>query len=627
MQLEEPLVTLLHLPHHDGSALYVSKLAPKLGESVIVRLRVPHRSSSSSVWVRTVRDGEPTFVVASIESCDETETWWTATVELHNSVTSYRWRLVEPDRWVTQEGLIIHDPTDICDFRIVTHSAPPDWSLDAIFYQVFPDRFARSSDAESWQKFPSWSHPSAWNDPVEPEIPLALTQLYGGDLAGITEHLDYLGELGVNAVYSTPFFPAESNHRYDSTSFDNVDTLLGGDEALSSLVDNLHGAEIRFIGDVTTNHCGVMHDWFRAAQGDETGIEAGFFSFVKHPHDFETWLGVETLPKLDHSSSALQDRFFHNADSVVQRYLRPPFSMDGWRVDVANMTGRLRETDLNHEVGRQLRSAMASVNDNALLIAEHCHDATADLVGDSWYSTMNYAGFTNPICGWLGTWFPPGPHATDPQVLRPLNGQAAAETITKFAGAISWRSRCANMTLLGSHDSVRFRSLVGGDRRLHHVGAALLMTFPGMPSIFQGDELGMSGKHSHLARAPMPWNDRGQWDAETLEVYQSLIATRKHSIALRRGGFRWVSIGDDHLSFLRESPDEVVLVFASRTSAAVPEHLAADVVALLSPPNGMVTNLVTKQTMPLEDALAGGNGPRAVVVGWQSTRTIPAEKA
>lgn len=608
-------MTFLDQPHHDGSALYVSDQQPLLGGCVTVRLRVPTASASTAVWVRLVRNGEPLFVAATIEHSNEFETWWSADLHLQNPVTHYRWRLNNPDRWLTQSGCFPHDPSDATDFRLVTHSAPPDWVGDAVFYQIFPDRFARSLDAENWQKFPEWADRASWIDPVIEPVPQALTQIYGGNFAGVSEHIDHLTALGVTAIYSTPFFPGGSNHRYDAATFDHVDPLLGGDEALVQLVEDLHKSDIRFVGDLTTNHSGVGHDWFVSAQANAESEEATFYTFLEHPQAFETWLGVDTLPKFDHSSVALSQRLIEQPDSVVKRYLNPPFNFDGWRIDVANMTGRLNDQDLNHEVGRRLRKSINEVNPEAVLIAEHCHDATADLVGDSWYSTMNYAGFTNPICCWLGSWFPPGPNSGDPAVLRPQTGHDVKQTIDSFAAGVSWRARMANLTLLGSHDSVRFRSVVNNDADLHAIGVLLLMSFPGTPSVFQGDEFGLLGHHSHVTRSPIPWDGLGAKEHETFDFFRRMIAARRDNTALRRGGFRWVSAGQDHLTFLREHRDGNVLVHADRSGTTPTNELTSSLIAAgYVRADALVTDVVTADRGTLEALLFPTGSPRAAAI-------------
>jgi alpha-glucosidase len=177
------------------------------------------------VSVRVLQDGEPRFERAVVDQgrSDEHETWWRADLLARNRVVSYRWLLAGGPvgwAWVNGAGVHLRDVPDSGDFRLVAYEpAAPDWPLDSVVYQVFPDRFARSAAADT-RPLPNWARPARWDDPVDLTSPTAVgRQLYGGDLDGITEHLDHLVDLGVDVLYLTPFFPARSNHRYDATSF------------------------------------------------------------------------------------------------------------------------------------------------------------------------------------------------------------------------------------------------------------------------------------------------------------------------------------------------------------------------------------------------------------------------
>src|SRR5205823_9828629 len=177
---------------------------------------------------------------------------------------------------------------------------------------------------------------------------------------------------GANAIYLTPIFPSGSNHRYDASSFDRVDPLLGGDEAFESLARAAGARGIRLIGDLTLNHTGRSHDWFLAGRADSHAPERGFYYFDPSlPNGYESWLGVPSLPKLDWRDDELRARMRR----VIEQWLDTGFA--GWRIDVANMTGRFRALDLNHEVARLARDAVG----DALLIAEHGHDYRPDLDG------------------------------------------------------------------------------------------------------------------------------------------------------------------------------------------------------------------------------------------------------
>lgn len=233
-------------------------------------------------------------------------------------------------------------------------------------------------------------------------------QLYGGDLDGVVEHLDHIQALGATTVYLTPFFPARSNHRYDASTFTAVDPVLGGDAALARLADAVHERGMTLLGDFTTNHTGAAHEWFLAARADPAAPERDHYFWLSDTDadtdaeslDYVAWLGVPSLPKLNYASTQLRQRVFDDPQGVVRRWLGPR-GLDGWRVDVANMTGRQGVQDLNHEVAAQMRAAMVDQHPEALLVGEHCHDYTLDVPGDGWHGVMNYAGFCRPLWTWL----------------------------------------------------------------------------------------------------------------------------------------------------------------------------------------------------------------------------------
>ena len=373
-------------------------------------------------------------------------------------------------------------------------------------------------------------------------------------------------------LYLTPVFPARSNHRYDASTFDHVDPVLGGDDAFAALVEAAHARGLRVMGDLTTNHTGDAHEWFLAARADAASPEAGFYSFDEHPERYASWLGVTSLPKLDQSSPELRARLYDGPGSVVARWLEA--GLDAWRIDVANMTGRHGAQDLAHDVARTLVATARAVRPDAWVLAEHGHDAGGDLQGDGWHGTMDYAGFTRPVWTWLcdgdalrRSFF--GQPATTPV----LPASAVVATMREVHAAMPWRSQAASSLHLDSHDVPRFRTVVGGGgsggvsaagRDRHLAGLALQMALPGVPTVFAGDEIGLTGVDGEHARTPFPWHRRDEWDEPTLQAYRAWTALRRDHVALRRGGLRWVHAGDDALTFLREHADERVLVHVAR---------------------------------------------------------------
>ncbi|MET0423544.1 MAG: glycoside hydrolase family 13 protein [Actinoplanes sp.] len=542
------------IPHHDGSELYVSDPAPELGDTVSVFVRVPRGTGVSRVHLRRLADGEPVFASAVVDRRDRAgDTWWRAELPVRNPVTRYRFLLgtTAGVRWLTGQGLTNHDVPDHSDFQLVAHPGPPAWARDAVIYQIFPDRFARSAAALD-RDTPGWATRAAWETPVEAG-PGATGVLYGGDLDGIARRLDHVAALGANTIYLTPFFPAASNHRYDASDFDRVDPLLGGDRALERLTEAVHQRGWRLIGDLTTNHTGIGHRWFPGMTD---------FYYLEPDGTYESWLGVPSLPKLNWGSAELGRRF----EAITERWLSPPYGLDGWRIDVANMTGRRGADDRTLEVAGRLRRAVAAARPDGLLIGEHAHDASGDLDAGGWHGTMNYAGFTRPVWSWLrADDLPVHDFLGVPGEIPRQDAAATVATMSAFAAGVSWRSWTTSWQLLGSHDTARIRTVVG-DAARQEVAAGLLLTLPGTPMIFAGDELGLTGSHNETARAPMPWDRPDRWDTATLARYRQLIGLRRSSAALRRGGLRWVHAAGDTLVFLRESADETLLVLARRAA-------------------------------------------------------------
>lgn len=556
-------------PHHDGSPLYVSTQEPALGDAVRVRLRVPHRYGHvAGVKTRSNPNHEPRFTPAVIVHHDDDASWWEAELLIENPIHGYRFIITRASgetHFLSQAGLSDIETRDDDDFRLVTFAPPPAWGAEAVMYQVFPDRFARSSAADG-RDLPEWAEPAEWHDEPIYQGPSTPRQFYGGDLDGITQHLDHLERLGATVLYLTPVFPGRSNHRYDAHSFDQVDPLLGGDEALVRLVEAAHARGIKVMGDLTLNHSGDAHEWFVAARASADAPERAFY-YLDDDGGYVSWLGVESLPKLNWASDELRRRFIDGPDSVVGRWLQQPYGLDGWRIDVANMTGRLDDHDLNAEVRQLTQATMRSVNPDTLLLAESTNDAQSDMQGDGWHGAMTYVSFTRPVWAWLSepgpiSWFFGLPYPVMPQ----YTGHQVADANTRFTAAMPWRSRLNSMNALDTHDTSRFvtRARPGAVP----VALGLSLSLPGIPVVFAGDEFGFTGENGEHSRTPIPW-DRVDDYAPTIDLYADHLRLRREHPALGTGSLRWLHVGDDALVFVRELADETVLVLAARDDADI----------------------------------------------------------
>lgn len=562
-------------PHHDGSVLYGESSTPVLGERATLRLRVPTVwGQASRVWVRSVQDAEPRYDEAvrlgAAGNGQDDWLWWEASILVVNPISRYRF-LIEvagtdgapAQYWsLNNAGLFARDTSDYNDFKVTTAVPAPAWSRDAIMYQVFPDRFARSGAAAALPT-PDWAIACAWDEPVLGTGPDSSRQSYGGDLQGVLEKIEHLASLGVDIIYLTPFFPARSNHRYDASTFAAVDPLLGGDQALIDLVEAAHARGMKVMGDLTANHTGDAHEWFQRAKSDPNCPEADYYYFNADHTEYESWWGVQSLPKLNWASPGLREAFVTGDDSVVAHWLKAPFNLDGWRIDVGNMTGRLGAQDINREVAALIQKRVLEINPNALLLGEETSDAGADVDGFGWQGAMTYSNFTRPLWQWLAN--------TEARVDffgTPLSGpnlvdaQTVLATHLDLSSAFSWPVRNATMNALNTHDTARAASVMipGGPL----VAAALSMMLPGIPVVFAGDEFGLEGDRGESSRTPMPWDEPARIVTDLRGSYAALASLRHTSPAVGHGGMRWLMADGDVLAFVRESPQESLLVIATR---------------------------------------------------------------
>jgi len=562
--------------HHDGSEKYVSSLYPRLGERVRIRLRLGPDAPVGRVVLRTFPDGEQLFTPMAPGPLEPACRWFEADLPIDQPTVHYRFLIEAGDGawWYTAAGPAAYEPLDATDFRILADYHAPDWLPGAIFYQIFPDRFDNAdtaTDPQPGEYEYRGQRPRTypWGAAPDEKQPMSLV-FYGGDLPGITRRLDYLHDLGVTALYLTPVFSAYSNHKYDVIDYETVDPHFGGDAALVDLRQALDRCGMRYLLDIVPNHCGYFHPWFQKARQDQSAPEAEFFTFTHHPNEYASWLGVWSLPKLNYRSAELRQRIYAGPDSVFRRWLRPPFRADGWRVDVANMLARQGSTQMNIEIAQGMRAAVKETNPQAYLIGENFFDASPQLQGDMWDGVMNYMGFSVPLFYWLKGYRHGGRGLQNPVTSSvPWTTEALEATWRMRQAAIPWTITMQQYNLLGSHDTPRARSLVGGSDALHRLAVTLLLTFPGAPGLYYGDEIGLLEDRLLHSRACMDW-EPSHWDQSLLAFHKDLIPLRRSSPALQRGGFQVLAVEPDTLAYQRDSRQDCILVVSHRLAQPRP---------------------------------------------------------
>ncbi|MDZ4873712.1 MAG: Neopullulanase [Chroococcidiopsis cubana SAG 39.79] len=402
----------------------------------------------------------------------------------------------------------------------------PDWVKHAVFYQIFPDRFAKSQQPRKrLLKNATWEE---WE-----EMP-TLQGYKGGDLWGVMEQLDYLQTLGINAIYFTPIFQSASNHRYHTHDYYRVDPMLGGDEAFQELLEACHSRDIKVVLDGVFNHASrgffFFHDilengpyspwvdWFKIEKWPLCPYDGD------RPANYEGWAGNRALPVFNHDNPEVREYIME----IAEYWLK--FGIDGWRLDVPF---EIRTPGFWQE----FRDRVKAINPDAYIVGEVWEDSREWLDGTQFDGVMNYL-FAAPTIA-----FTAGDRVDMTQVqdrsYYPYPPLFAAEYATKMQELLQlypWEIQLTQLNLLASHDTARLISIAGGDRPSVELATLLLLTFPGAPSIYYGDEVGLPGKIDPDSRRGFPLE--ATWDREILEYHRQLIALRHAYPALRTGDYQ-----------------------------------------------------------------------------------------
>lgn len=484
----------------------------------------------------------------------------------------YSFKLLWADhqRWFTPQGFTRFPPARLEQFAIDLPDAGPQWVVDQVFYQIFPDRFARSAARDADQDAVYYHHAAgreivrkAWDDPLTGEA--GGSTFYGGDLDGISEKLPYLKQLGVTALYLNPVFAAPSVHKYDTEDYRRVDPQFGGDAALLRLRHNTQRAGMRMILDGVFNHTGDSHPWFdRHQQGsggaghDPDSPWRDWFTFSEEGQA-HNWLGYASLPKLDYRSTSLVNEIYAGEDSIVRHWLKAPWSMDGWRLDVVHMLGEGggARNNLQHIAG--ITQAAKQAQPEAFVFGEHFGDARQWLQADAEDAAMNYRGFTFPIWGFLAN----TDISYDPQK---IDAQTCMAWMDNYRAGLSHQQQLRMFNQLDSHDTARFKSLLGKDVARLPLAVVWLFSWPGVPCIYYGDEVGVDGNNDPFCRKPFPWDPALQ-DTQLLALYQRMAKLRKAHQALRYGGCQVIYAEDNVVVFVRVYKQQRVLVAINRGEA------------------------------------------------------------
>lgn len=401
---------------------------------------------------------------------------------------------------------------------------PVEWMKNAVFYQIFPERFRRGD----FSKDDSYIN-QAWEDLPTP------SSFAGGDLKGIIEKLDHIKDLGVTCLYLTPIFISPTNHKYDTIDYFEIDPQFGSKEDFKKLVEKAHSFGIRIVLDAVFNHMchenpvfkdvrekgkeSIYYDWFYI-DGDKADIEK---------INYETFAHVYNMPKLKTSNKEVQDYLIK-----IGKYWIEEFDVDGWRLDVSD--------EVSHDLWKRFRKEIKSAKADAVIIGENWHNAEAFLRGDELDSIMNYA-FTNTCLDYF-------------------KGKISAQKASDKLNMILMRNRdAANrmmLNFLDTHDTPRFITEIGGSLDKTLAALALSVVYMGANSFYYGTEVGLEGKGDPDCRRTFPWEKIDE-KQDLLGKIKEILAVKKHE-TIKNGGIKIYS--EEDLLILERFVNEKTLSLA-----------------------------------------------------------------
>lgn len=574
----------------DGTGDYRFPCEPSVNDIVTIRLRTAKDNAES---VRLIAGAE--VLEMAITEQDARFDYYDAGLALTVEPVLYCFEVVsEGKTWFYNRRGAENERKTEFDFKITPGFKTPDWAKGAVFYQIFVDRFFNGDtgndveDREYSYLGNGIKKVTDWN-----KYPEGVGEFYGGDLAGVIKKMDYLKDLGVEALYLSPIFVSPSNHKYDTQDYDYVDPHYGvilmdagevlpigeKDNRLASkyrnrvtdkknlgesnklfikLVEEAHKRGIKVILDGVFNHCGSFNKWLDR-EGIYEGLEEykkGAFAHKESPYgtffrfgedawpdntSYDGWWGHETLPKLNYEGSP---ELYEYIMGIARKWVSPPFNCDGWRLDVAADLGY--SGGFNHRFWKDFRKNVKEANPEAVILAEHYGDPESWLMGDEWDTVMNYDAFMEPL-----TWFLTGmeKHSDEYKEYMLNREDVFFQAMRYHMTRLQTSSLMTAMNELSNHDHSRFLTRTGKkvgragslgpdkanegiNKGVFRAAVTVQMTWIGAPTVYYGDEAGVCGFTDPDNRRTYPW---GHEDMELIGFHKELIRLHKSYGALRTG--------------------------------------------------------------------------------------------
>lgn len=370
------------------------------------------------------------------------------------------------------------------------------WMKEAVFYQIFVDRFARAN----FSKDDSYIN-MAWEDKPSP------ISFAGGDLLGIVDKLDYLKDLGVNAIYLTPIFRSNSNHKYDILDYFRIDPHFGDEEDFRKLVENLHARDMKLVLDAVFNHMSKDNPIFQDVLAKQKGSDYFDWFYINEDKTYETFAKVTAMPKINTSNEKVQKYLID-----VGKYWIEKFDIDGWRLDVSD--------EISHDFWRAFRKEIKGLKKDAVIIGENWHDGSSFLMGDQFDSIMNYSFTKASLDYFKGE----------------IDARAMAFRLNRVLVRNKDQVNRMNLNFLDTHDTLRFLTEVNGSEDKLLSGIALMTVFIGTSCMYYGTEIGLEGSYDPDCRRSFLWDRLGEKE-NLIRKIKEIFALKSKDV-IREGGIR-----------------------------------------------------------------------------------------
>ena len=592
----------------DETEFYHSPVEPEAGDLVRIRFRTAKDDVEEVALIC-----ENQKIILEKETSTDVFDYYMTEIKAESETIRYFFQVRKGTEVVVYNRRgVFNDTREQYQFAIVPGFKTPDWAKGAVMYQIYTDRFCNGDQSNDVQTDEYYYI----NDTVKrvedwSSIPATLDvgRFYGGDLQGVWDKLDYLQDLGVEALYFNPLFVSPSNHKYDCQDYEYIDphftviaqdggkvlpegskdntkaskyikrtadlaNLEASNEFFAKFCEEIHRRGMKIIIDGVFNHCGSFNKWMdrECLYEKQKGFEKGafvdkespyhtFFQFSedKWPHNksYDGWWSNDTLPKLNYEDSPMLEEYILK---IAKKWVSPPYNVDGWRLDVAADLGH--SPKYNHSFWKKFRKVVKEANPNAMIYAEHYGDASSWMQGDQWDTVMNYDAFMEPI-----TWFLTGmeKHSDEYKEEYYRNGEFFRNCMMHHMTAFHMPSLMTAMNQLSNHDHSRFLTRtnhVAGrlasagakaaekdvKKSIMEIAVAFQMTWVGAPTLYYGDEAGVCGFTDPDNRRTYPW---GKEDFELIEFHRDMIAIHRRNPVLKFGSTKILMAEKEILAFAR----------------------------------------------------------------------------